>query len=251
MFSRYCKHTRDWFKNATLLTCLVTIAFSGYAQSGNAEIANLTIGQQAFRVPIPKGFVETSQRSPELWATAQSLSAGDARIVAHFVPTNDFAKYEAGKEVQFKNFLLVQTPKRAEGIVATQAQFDKLRSGTVAMQSQLSSRLEPRIVADLDRISRSFSANQAADINVQLDQIVPVSIDNNLPRILMFTWLARVAVSEMKNTKSQTLVVTAAYCLINGKVLMLTAYRHFHTPSDLQDVRKQVDSWANALFATN
>ena len=72
---------------------------------------------------------------------ALAYSAGDARIAAHFVSEQDLRAFESGKAVVFKQFMLVQTPRRAEPIVATQAQFDKLRTGTDAQGRDILSAL--------------------------------------------------------------------------------------------------------------
>ena len=55
------------------------------------------------------------------------LAAGDARIISHFVTNKDFAAFEKGKTVTFREFLLVQTSSRAESLTVTQSQFDKLQ----------------------------------------------------------------------------------------------------------------------------
>ena len=251
MPNQLSQFARHYSQKVVCLMLTTAVAITSFAQSSGGEMVALTIGQQLLRVPTPVGFVETSRRNTELWDTALSFSAGDARIVAHFVLKSDLTKYESGADTVFKNFLLVQTPKRAEGLVATQAQFERLRAGTIAMQAQLASQLEPRLAAEIDRVSKAFSSNQAAEIQVKIDQIVPVSIDKDQPRTLLFTWLARGSVTENKSTKSQTMVVSAAYCFVNGKELMLIAYRHFSTPKDLHEARQQVDLWSNALLASN
>jgi hypothetical protein len=195
--------------------------------------------------------VETSRLSQELWNMALAYTAGDARIAAHFVAKQDFRAFESGRTVVFKQFMLAQTPRRAENIVATQAQFDKLRAGTVDLQRNLSSRLEPRLAAEIERVSKAVSSTQASPVRVRLGEIVPVSVDRNDPQVLIYTILSQVGASEGNVNTDQSMVSTAAYCLISGKVVMLTAYRHFNSPQDLQASRKLVSAWANALLAAN
>ena len=237
---------------ALLVSLAVASALpSVLAQPATASPITLQIGSQSVRVPIPVGFVETSRRSQELWATALAFSAGDARIIAHFVSDKDFAEFEKGKAVHFKNFLLVQTPKRAETIIATQAQFDKLRAGTVALQSDLAQRLEPRLVTALDRVSKAISSNQATDIKVRLGEIVPVSVDRNDAQILIYTVLSQSGAFEGKSETSQTSVASTAYCFIAGKIVVLATYRQFRSPQDLHSARAQITTWANSVLMAN
>ncbi len=235
-----------------LLVILVAIATWGSnAQPVDGPLTTLSIGQQPLRIPAPAGFVETSHSSPDLYATALLFGAGDARIVAHFVTDKDRAGYESGNTVVLENFLLVQTPKRAENIVATQAQFDKLRAGTVALQTDLGRRLAPRLAKELERISKDIWSNQAAEIKFRVGDIVPVSVDRDDARVLIYTVLAQIGIAENNVNRSQTMVYSTAYCLVAGKVLMLAAYRHFRTPEDLEASRMQITMWANSVLSAN
>lgn len=224
--------------------------FSVFSQSfGRAS--EFQIGAEIVQVPTPAGFVETSRRSQELWNKALAYSAGDSRITGHYVAESDLNAYEAGKAVHFRQFLLAQTPKRAETIVATQAQFDKLRTGTVELQRNLAAKLEPRITAEIEKISKSVSTAQAATINVRLGEIVPVSVDRNDSKVLVYTVLARAGATTGAQTEEENMVSSTAYCFVKGKVVMLVNYRQFRSPQDLQISRSMAESWANALIAAN
>ena len=233
---------------AVVLAGLVPI--SAVSQSFGKATA-LQIGTTTVHVPSPAGFVETSRRSQELWNMALAYSAGDARIAAHFVAESDLKAFEAGRTVRFRHFMLVQTPKRAEGIMATQAQFDKLRAGTVDLQRNLAATLEPRIAAEVEKVSKAVSATQTTDIKVRLGEIVPVSVDRNDSKLLVYTVLARAGAAAESKAEVENVVSSTAYCFVKGKVVMLVAYRQFKSPQDLQASRIMAESWASALFAAN
>ena len=234
-----------------MLLFAVALGAGGAQAQPGAQAVSLQIGGVTVRVPTPQGFTETSRRSQELWNLALAYSAGDARIIGHFVTDKDFAAFENGKTVTFKEFLLVQTPRRAESLTATQAQFDKLRSGTVALQADLAKRIEPRLAAELDKASRAVSSAQGFDIKVRVGEIVPVSVDRNDSRALIYTVLAQAGASDGKSSTNQNMMSTTAYCFVSGKVVMLVAYRHFRIPQDLQASRTFVNSWANGVLSAN
>lgn len=237
----------------TLLRALPLIGLApitAYSQSFSKASA-LQIGAETIQVPTPAGFVETSRRSQELWNMALAYSAGDARIAAHYVAEPDLKAFEAGKTVYFRQFMLVQTPKRAEGIVATQVQFDKLRAGTVDLQRNLAAKLEPRIAAEVEKVSKAVSTAQATNIKVRIGEIVPVSIDRNDSKVLVYTVFARAGAATGKKLEEENTVSSTAYCFVKGKVVMLVAYRQFKSPQDLQASRNMADAWANALVAAN
>lgn len=227
-----------------------SICIIGNAQSFGSAIA-LQIGLQSIKIPTPQGFVETSRRSQELWNTALSFSAGDARIAAHFVSEQDMRSFEGGNTVVFKQFMLVQTPSRAESIVVSQAQFDKLRASTADLQSNLASSLEPRMTAELEKVSKALSKAQGSLITLRLGEIVPVSVDRNDMQIFSYTVLSQVGASDSKSGSGQNMVATTSYCFVKGKVVILASYRYFTSPQDLQDSRESARAWANALLAAN
>lgn len=237
----------------TLLSILPAIGLlpvDAFAQLfGNP--AAIQIGAETVHVPTPAGFVETSRRSQELWNMALAYSGGDARIAAHYVAEPDLKAFDAGKTVYFRQFMLVQTPKRAEGIIATQAQFDKLRAGTVDLQRNLAAKLEPRLAAEVEKVSKTVSTAQATDIRVRVGEIVPVSVDRNDSKVLVYTVLARAGAATGAKAEEENMVSSTAYCFVKGKVVMLVAYRQFKSPKDLQASRSMADSWANALVAAN
>lgn len=238
-------------RSITLLLFVVTLgAVGAQAQSGTPAVS-LLIGDITIRVPTPQGFTETSRRSQELWNLALAYSAGDARIIGHFVTDKDFAAFEKGKTVMFREFLLVQTPRRAESLIVTQSQFDKLRSGTVALQADLSKRIEPRLATEIDKVSKAVSSTQGIDLKVRTGEIVPVSVDRNDSSVFIYTVLSQVGASDGKTSTDQTMVVTTAYCFVSGKVVMLAAYRHFRPPQDLHSSRTFINSWASGVLSAN
>lgn len=240
-------HRRTLLSTFALLSAL---PIASHSQAfGKASVVQ--IGAESIQVPTPAGFVETSRRSQELWNMALAYSAGDARVAAHFVTEPDLKAFEAGKTVHFREFMLVQTPKRAEGIVATQAQFDKLKAGTVDLQRNLAAKLEPRLAAEVEKVSKAISTAQASSIKVRVGEIVPVSIDRNDPKVLVYTVLSRAGITSGTKTEEQNMVASTAYCFVKGKVVMLMSYRQFKSPRDLQTSRTTVESWANALIAAN
>jgi hypothetical protein len=235
---------------ALILFAILLGAGRAQAQSEPQSVL-LQIGDVSVRVPTPKGFTETSRRSQDLWKLALAYSAGDARIIGHFVTDKDFAAFEKGKAVTFSEFLFVQTPRRAESLKVTQAQFDKLRSGTVALQGDLSKRIEPRLATEIDKVSKAVSSTQGVDLKVRIGEIVPVSVDRNDSGVLIYTVLSQVGASDGKTSTDQTMVVTTAYCFVSGKIVMLAAYRGFRTPQDLQSSRTFVNSWASGVLSAN
>ncbi|MEZ5649441.1 MAG: hypothetical protein R3E87_02720 [Burkholderiaceae bacterium] len=237
----------------TVTHLIAAVAFTLAAGGGNAQETEgvFQVGDAAIRVPTPQGFSETSRRSKGLWELALSYAAGDARIIGHFVTEEDLVAFESGDAVTFKEFLFLQTPRRTMALTATQAQFDKLRSTTAALQADLARRIEPRLAAELEKVFKALSSAEGVDIELRVGEVVPVSVDRNDARVLIFTMLGEAGVVERGSSTYQNMVATTAYCFVAGKVIILTVYRHFRSPRDLHLSRIFMNSWADTVLSAN
>lgn len=239
------------FRLITLLLTVATVGTNSNQAQAGAQVVSPLIGGVSIRVPNPQGFTETSGRSQELWNLALAHSSSNTRIIGHFVKDKDFAEFERGKPVIFKEYLLIQTPRSAESLIVTQSQFEKLRSGTVAMQADLWKRVEPRLTIEIDKVSKAVSSTQGIDLKIRIGEIVPISVDRNDLNVLIYTVLSQIGASDGKETTNRTMVLTTAYCFVSGKVIMLSAYRHFQTPNDLQASRNFINDWASSVLLAN
>ena len=232
---------------------LLTVAPRVLGQSETKALTPLPIriGAATIRLTTPNGYVETSVRAPDVYALALAFSAGDARIVAHYVKANDLALFEQGKKVYFSEFLLAQTPRRAENLEVTQAQFDKLRNGTVALQGQLSSKLEPLLAAEAARLSKAVSGIAGANIKVKTGEMVPISIDRDDAKVISYSVLASTAVTEGRTTETRNMVASTAACFVSRKVIMLNVYRVFRSPRDLQANKELLAAWVTSTLSVN
>jgi hypothetical protein len=147
--------------------------------------------------------------------------------------------------------MLVQLPAAAEHATATQAHFDMLRKGTSDMQRDLAAQLEPRLAAEIAKVSGELSARQGARIQLQIGQVVPVSVSRNESNLFVYTYLSKVDRTEAGATEHIPSVSTAAYCFARGKIFMLADYREFRSQADIKASRDAMTSWATATLAAN
>jgi hypothetical protein len=237
-----------WLAAAPMLSLAMETASPG-TEFGSPVAVN--IGGVMINVPTPVDYQETSRASPELWKTAQDFGGGDSRVLAHFVQSKDLAAYAKGKAVNFTQYLYVQTPKRAEGIMATQAQFDKLRGGLAAMQSDLVRKLEPRLAAELSKAAQGSAVKNGEPIQLRIGEMVSAGVHENRPDFLSYSVLARVSAAQSGDTVDRTMVTTSGLWFVKGKVVILNSYRTFRSPRDLLESRQFIDRWAGAALAAN
>ena len=239
-------------RNVLISLLLSAAPIAGAQQRSATSPEQYVVGRTPILIPPPTGFVETSRRAPELWRAASLVpQAGGVLVVAHFVPDADIKALESGKTVTARQYMLVQLPRAAEHAIATEAQFNTLRSGTTAMQRNLAAQLEPQLAAALAKISGGQSAGQTPEVRLSVGEMVPVSIDRDESNLLVYTLLAKVSRTESGATVHIPTVSTLAYCFTKGKIFMLAGYREFNSPRDIQASRNAIMSWARATLNVN
>lgn len=237
-------------KQLTLTLAMLATIFSASGQTFGPP-ATYLIGGTPIVVPTPPNFLETSKHSPEMWKRAQTFSTASTRVLAHYAPESELRTFEAGGEVRLGQYMYVQTPMRAENMTATQAQFDGLRTRVVALQADLASKLGSKVRNEVARASKEFGAQQGEHLNVKVGEIVPVSMDRNDGKALIYTTLTSVRESQNDAAHESNILTSSAMVLVKGKVLSLSINRIMKSPKDIQIVRSFASEWVAAIAAAN
>lgn len=239
------------FGITTLFLCSLLIARVAFSTPEFTNVTNLRIGEVTINLPAPESFIETSKNSAELWKLAQSIGSGYSQTIAHYISKSDFDAYNEYRKPAFSEYFIVQTPKSARNLTATQQQFDQLRSETAAMQTELRKSIEPSLGKELDKLNKNLSSKLGKPLAIGIGQIIPVSVNINRPNLLSYSVLSQISISNKDVNTSNTMVLTTGICFLKGKVVMLNSYRLFQTPQDLQISREVIEKWANNLLLSN
>lgn len=209
------------------------------------------IGVETIVVPTPPSFLETSKNAPEMWEQAKTFTSSSVRLLAHYALESEAKTFIAGGEVRLSQYMYVQTPVRAQGITTTQAQFDKLRVGVISLQSDMAAKFGPKLKDELARASKEFGEKQGNPLSIKAGEIVPVSIDRNDAKALIYTTLMNVTSSQSDALHEGNVLTSAAVIFTKGKVLTLSVNRDMKSPKDIQIVRSFVSDWVSAIVAAN
>lgn len=238
------------FKQLTLTLALFTMNASVLGQAFGIPTSH-RIGVETIVVPAPTNFIETSKSAPEMWERAKTFTSASVRVLAHYAPEAELKTFMAGGEVRLNQYMYVQTPVRSEGVTTTQAQFDKLRTGVIALQNDMVAKLSPKLKDEVARASNEFGAKQGEPLSVKVGEIVPVSIDRNDAKALIYTTLMSVASSQSDASHESNILTSAAVIFVKGKVLTLSVNRVMKSPRDIQIVRSFAGEWVSAIEAAN
>ena len=238
------------FKQLTLALALLAMIVPAVGQTFGNPTSH-RVGVETIVVPTPTNFLETSKNAPEMWESAKTFTTASVRVLAHYAPESELKTFIAGGEVRLSQYMYVQTPVRAEGIATTQAQFDKLRTGVIALQNDIAAKISPKLKEEVARASKEFGARQGEPISVKFGEIAPLSIDRNDTKALIYTTLMSVASSQSDASHEGNILSSTAFIFAKGKVLTLSVNRVMKSPKDFQIVRSFASEWVAAILAAN
>lgn len=240
------------FKQLTLALALalLTMIAPALGQTFDASTSH-RIGIETIVVPTPTNFLETSKNAPEMWERAKAFTSASVRVLAHYASESELKTLRVSGEVRLSQYMYVQTPVQAEDIATTQAQFDKLRTGVITLQNDMTAKLSPKLKNEVARASKEFYAKQGEPLSVKVGEIVPVSIDRSDAKILIYTTLMSVKSSQSDTSHEDNILTSAAVIFTKGKVLALSVNRVMKSPRDIQIVRSFTSEWVSAIVAAN
>lgn len=238
------------FKQLSLALAFLMIIVPAEGQTFGSP-TSYRIGGETIVVPTPANFLETSKSAPEMWASAKLFNTASVRLLAHYAPESEVKAFLAGSEVRLSQYMYVHTPLGAEGVTTTQAQFDKLRMRVLALQNEIETKLAPKLKDELARASKGLSTLQDEPFSVKVNEVVPLSIDRNDAKALVYTTLMSLKSSQGDTAYDGNIIGVSALIYSKGKVLTLTVNRLMKSPRDIQVVRSFAGEWVAAIVAAN
>ena len=108
-----------------------------------------------------------------------------------------------------------------------------------------------RLKGEVARAFKELGARQGEPVSVKVGEIVPVSIDRNDTKVLIYTTLMSMASSQSGASYEGNILTSSAFIFAKGKVLTLTVNRIMKSPRDIQIVRSFANEWVSSIVAAN
>jgi hypothetical protein len=242
------------FVRAFLTSMAVILALTLIHLTASAQVRHTVqerIGSTPFLIPVPTGFRDTATAAPDLREAASLFVTPGTRVLGYFVLEKELDVYSIGRDFYFSQWLFAQTPRKTEAIVATQAQFDELRTVLLALQSDLEKKIEPRLSAEVKRLAGDLGSTDQIPLHLQIGQIVPISINVNRSNLFSYTVIAEVETKENGRVVKRPFINTSAVCYVQGKLVILNAYQMFQAPQDIKASRAFSERWVSDFFSKN
>lgn len=239
------------FLTSTAVILVLTLIHHTASSQSFQHTVQKRIGSTSVLVPVPTGFRDTATAAPDLLEAASLFVTSGTRVLGYFVLGNELDAYSMGRDIFLSQWLFVQTPRKAETIVATQAQFDEMRTVMLELQSDLEKKIEPRLSAEVRRLTGDLGTTDQMPFHLQIGQIVPISVNVNRPNLFSYTVIAQVETKENGKLVSRPVITTSALCYVKGKFVILHVYQVFQAPQNIKASRAFSERWVSAFFAVN
>jgi hypothetical protein len=168
---------------------------------------------------------------------------------ALFLPEEDVATAARGEIPQPKRWFYVQTTKSLIQPFVSAADFAQIKQAVKTQNDETMKKAESQMPGLLQKVNKGLSEDYKLDLNLSVDQMLPLPAHNETERSLAYSTLLKYKAND-EGGKPFVFegVVTATFVYLQGKILFLYANGE---KSDLDWSRSESQKWANTVIAAN
>lgn len=208
------------------------------------ETAMMTIGDVTLRVPVPPGYMRASERAPVLFAGSAAALPPAIRLVEAMVTGDDLKRTALGEGLS-DPYVQVQTPRDAEYVAFTAAEWVALQPALAAQLGALDLSAEARRTEDAS--SERMRAATGADIAMRYDDVGRAHVYDQRPTSLHYRMRLSIVASVGGEERPIALECVGAMGLAAGRLVMVNAYAPASGDGDVPFAAAQ--GLAEAMFA--
>jgi hypothetical protein len=213
---------------------------------GSVEIS---VGTAQLSIPVPAGYSPiTSEMQPYAELAKRFVPPSNEQF-ALFLPEADAAAAARGEMPQPQRWFYVQTSKALIRPFVTISDFAELKRTIKTQNEEIVKKAESQIPGLFQKVNKGISADYNVDLNLSLDQMLPLPPHDETERGLAYSTLLKYKINDDQG-KPVVLegVVTATFVHIQGKVLFLYVNAE---KAGLDWSRSESRKWVSTVIAAN
>ncbi len=230
-------------------TCLASLLVLGLTFcSGLLRAEDIQVGDTTLTVPAPEGCLPLSKDAAYYQMTARFLPATN-ELKAIFLSETDHKTAAAGGFPSAQRWFNVQVARSLNPHVVTLKDFTLMKDTVKKENTQIVKDAEKRIPGLLDKINKGVAKDYNVDLNLSLNQMVPLPPHLDTDRALAYTALIKFSRNgaDEKPTEVEG-AITIAFVHVKGKVLFLYANA---AKDDIEWSQQASGKWIDAVIAAN
>jgi len=210
---------------------------------------DISVGTARLTIPSPDGYSPiTSDMQPHAELAKRFVPPSNEQF-ALFLPDADVALAARGKIPKPQRSFYVQSAKALIQPFVSTADFAQLKRMMKTQNEEILKKAESQMPGLLQKLNKGISADYDVDLNLSLDQMLPLPPHYETERGMAYSTLLKYKVNDEDGKPSVFEgVVTATFVHIQGKVLFLYANAE---KSGLDWCRSESQKWADTVIAAN
>ncbi|MCI0748799.1 MAG: hypothetical protein L0Y58_25615 [Verrucomicrobia subdivision 3 bacterium] len=209
----------------------------------------ISVGTTQLSIPSPAGYSPiTSDMQPYAEVAKRFVPPSNEQF-ALFLPEADAAAARRGEIPQPKRWFYVQTTKALIERFVSTSEFAELKRSVKTQNEDILKKAESQMPGLLEKLNKGISADYNVDLNLSLDQMLPLPTHYETERGLAYSTLLKYKINDEQGKPSILEgVVTTTFVHIQGKVLFLYVNAE---KSGLEWSRSESRKWADTVIAAN
>jgi hypothetical protein len=209
----------------------------------------ISVGAARLSIPSPAGYSPiTSDMQPYAEVIKRFVPPSNEQLAA-FLPEADAAAAVRGETPQPERWFYVQASKGLIEPFVSTADFTKMKRILKEQNEEIFKKAASQAPGLLRNVNKGISADYNVDLNLSLNQMLPLPPHYETERGLAYSTLLKYKINDKEgNPTDLEGVVTATFVHLRGKVLFLYVNAE---KSGLDWCRSESRKWADSVIAAN
>ena len=231
----------------------VALLATGLCSTGwAADVSRLPVSDIELIAPWPGGYVDMSVAEPRLFEAAAEPEASPVRSLALFMSADLLAApSEAQQGAGLDNFV-IEIPRKYEGMTLAAERFESLKPVVAEMIGRPDpSRPAAAALLNTAQLERLLSRGEGGPVRVSIVRSASASVDGQQPGLVVSTVQARLGLAAGKRSSEMDVAISAAACLLQGKLVKLSRVQKVASPAEAEQSREEFKAWVGQVIANN
>ena len=235
------------------LVLVLFLAMLVPSQPANAESKQVTLGETAIAVPIPKGFVSPQGTiGAQLNAFVAEASGTVSENIVVFIARSDEAAAKAGRQARMDRYFVFGTPRSLASKTLSPEEFAATRDVLATQSQSVAEDAGPSVQAGLDSATRLMEDSRTRQpVQLRAGYMKELGVVYN--RVDSICTLSVSPLTTITGSGQQTslLAIAAVLAQVRKKVVTFNIYSTYRSPADTKWVKQQCEAWSHQLQQAN
>ncbi len=217
-----------------------------------ADVSRLPVSDIELIAPWPGGYVDMAVAEPRLFEAAAEPEASAVRSLAFFMSADLLAAPSEEQQATGVDNFVIEIPRKYEGMTLAAERFESLKPVVAEMVGRPDpTRPAAAALLNVAQLERLLSRGEGGPVRVSIVRSGSASVDGQQPGLVVSSVQARLGLKSAKRSNEIDVAVSAAACLLQGKLVKLARVQKVASPAEADQSRDEFKAWVAQVIANN